>query len=134
MAWPDDVRALRPPIVAAYEETRRTVLEAGIVDRSLKELCARYLDEDPDVLAHADDPERFDERERAALAWTHAVGWDDAQADDALWERLHAGFAEPELVELGYVIAFMLGQSHWLATLASPSAPGRSRRSPPGPG
>jgi alkylhydroperoxidase family enzyme len=100
----------------------------------LKELCARYLDEDPDVVAHADDDERFDERERAALAWTHAVGWDDAQADDALWERLHACFSEPELVELGYVIAFMLGQSHWLATLASPSAPGRSRRSPPAPG
>jgi hypothetical protein len=32
MAWPDDVRALRPPIAAAHEETRRTVLEGGIVD------------------------------------------------------------------------------------------------------
>jgi hypothetical protein len=34
-----------------------------------------------------------------------------------LWDRLHACFTEPELVELGYAIAFMLGQQHWLATL-----------------
>ena len=33
--------------------------------------------------------------------------------------RLRACFTEPELVELGYFIAFTLGQSHWLATLGS---------------
>jgi len=134
MAWPENVRGLRPPIAAAYEDTRRTVLEGGIVDPAVKELCARYLAEDDDVLVHADDPARFGERERAALAWTHAVAWDDAQADDALWARLQACFTEPELVELGYFIAFTLGQSHWLATLGSPAAPGRSSRSPRDPG
>jgi len=110
------------------------VLEGGIVDPAVKELCARYLAEDDDVLVHADDPARFGERERAALAWTHAVAWDDAHADDALWARLRACFTEPELVELGYFIAFTLGQSHWLATLGSPAAPGRSSRSPRDPG
>ncbi len=112
-----DPRAMRPPIAEAYAETVATVLEGGIVDRSLKELCARYLAEDDDVVAHADDPERFDERERAALAAAYAVGWNDVAADDELWERLHANFSEPELVELGYAIAFTLGQQHWLRTL-----------------
>ena len=42
----DAVRARVPAVLAAYAETRATVLEAGIVDRSLKErstagTCAR---------------------------------------------------------------------------------------------
>jgi hypothetical protein len=127
MTSPDDVRALRPPIAAAYEQTRRTVLAGGIVDRAIKDLCARYLAEDDEVVAHSEDPARFDERERAALAWAHAIAWDDARADDDMWARLHASFAEPELVELGYYIAFTLGQQHWLATLGAPGAPGRPR-------
>jgi uncharacterized protein YciW len=113
----DAVRARVPAVLAAYAETRDTVLRAGLVDQALKDLCARYLAEDDDVVAHADDPARFDERQRAALAWAHAVAWNADDADDALWERLHAHFTEPELVELGYVIAFTLGQQHWLATL-----------------
>ena len=112
----DAVRARVPAVLAAYAETHATVLRAGLVDQGLKDLCARYLAEDEDVVAHADDPARFDERERAALAWAHAVAWNADDADDALWERLHAHFTEPELVELGYVIAFTLGQQHWLAT------------------
>ena len=113
----DAVRARVPAVLAAYAETRATVLRAGLVDQGLKDLCARYLAEDDDVVAHADDPTRFDDRERAALAWAHAVAWNADDADDALWERLHTHFTEPELVELGYVIAFTLGQQHWLATL-----------------
>lgn len=113
----DAVRARVPAALAAYAETRATVLEAGIVDRELKALCARYIAEDEDVVTHADDPARFDERERAALAWTHAIAWNSDLADAALWERLHACFTDPELVELGYAIAFSLGQHHWVATL-----------------
>ncbi|MEA2380864.1 MAG: hypothetical protein QOH72_835 [Solirubrobacteraceae bacterium] len=113
----DAVRARVPAALTAYAETRATVLEGGMVDRALKALCARYLAEDDDVVAHADDPARFGARERAALAWTHAIAWNSDAADAALWERLHAAFSEPELVELGYAIAFMLGQRHWLGTL-----------------
>ena len=127
MASSDAIRGLRPPIAAAYDKTRRTVLEGGIVDQAIKDLCARYLAEDDEVVAHSDDPARFDERGRAALAWTHAIAWDDTKADDELWARLHASFTEPELVELGYFIAFMLGQQHWLATLGAPGAPGPPR-------
>ena len=112
-----DPRARVPHVQKVYDETRETVLERGIVvDQELKELCFRYLEEDEDVLAHHDDPERYSERERAALAWTHAIAWNSDDADDALWSRLHAAFTEPELVELGYTVAFKLGQLHFEQT------------------
>jgi hypothetical protein len=113
----DAIRARVPAALAAYAETKATVLEGGLVDADLKRLCARYLAEDEDVVTRADDPARYDDRERAALAWTHAIAWNSDLADEQLWERLHAHFTEPELVELGYAIAFTLGQQHWLGTL-----------------
>jgi alkylhydroperoxidase family enzyme len=105
----DDARALVPDALSAHELTRATVLDAGIVDRELKHLCERSL-------AGGDIAPR-DERERAALDWAYAVAWDADTADDALWQRLHAHFSDPELVELGYAIAYMLGQQHWIRTL-----------------
>jgi alkylhydroperoxidase family enzyme len=112
----DALRGRAPHVLEAYRETRETVLESAVVERELKELCARYLADDEDVVGHADDPAYFAERERTALAWADAIAWDSGRADDALWRRLHAAFTEPELVELGYSIAFMLGQQHWLQT------------------
>lgn len=114
----DELRAIAPHVLQVYEETRRTVLSAGIVEPELKALCVRYLAEDPDVMDHAQDPERFDERQRAALAWADAIAWDGDRANDALWARLQSAFTEPELVELGYSIAIELGQRHWLSTHA----------------
>jgi hypothetical protein len=113
----DAIRRRAPHVLEVYEQTRDTVLESGIVEPELKELCARYLAEDDEVVAHATDLERYDERQRAALAWADAIGWNSDRADDALWGRLHSAFTEPELVELGYSIAIALGQQHWLATL-----------------
>ncbi len=112
----DAIRARAPHVLEVYTETRETVLESGIVERELKDLCARYLAEDPEVVAHADDPDRYDERQRAALSWADTIAWNSERADDALWQRLHGAFSEPELVELGYCVALMLGQQHWLAT------------------
>ena len=43
--------------------------------------------------------------------------WDSAIADDALWERLYAGFTNEELVELGFFIGLTLGQQRWIKTL-----------------
>jgi alkylhydroperoxidase family enzyme len=103
--------AALPELRATYAETRATVLESGLVDDRIKELCSRYLADEPDVRG-------ADEREDTALQWARAVAWDSEAADDELWERLHAHFSEPELVELGYFIAFTLGQQHWLGTLA----------------
>jgi hypothetical protein len=111
----DAIRACAPHVLSVYEETRETVLEGGIVEREIKGLCARYLAEDPETLAAVEN-ERLTERERAALAWVDAIAWNAEAADDELWGRLHREFTEPELVELGYSIAIILGQQHWLAT------------------
>jgi alkylhydroperoxidase family enzyme len=113
VAGTDAIRARVPAALDCYAETRATVLEGGIVERSLKELCARYLADDPEAAAF----ESFHGRERAALEWTHAIAYDSDKADDELWGRLHEQFSEPELVELGYYVALVLGQTHWLRTL-----------------
>jgi hypothetical protein len=112
----DAIRARAPHVMSVYQETRETVLEAGLVERDLKALCARFLAGDDAVVAAMGDDERYDARQRVALAWADAIAWDSTRADDALWRRLHEAFSEPELVELGYCIAIMLGQQHWLAT------------------
>jgi hypothetical protein len=111
----DPIRARAQHVLSVYQETRETVLEGGIVEREIKVLCARFLAEDGEALAALDD-ERLSERERAALAWADAIAWHSEAADDQLWRRLHGAFTEPELVELGYSIAIILGQQHWLAT------------------
>ena len=113
----DRIRKRAPHVWSVYQETRETVLEAGIVERELKDLCARYLAEDAAVLAAVDDHNGYDERQRAALAWADAIAGRSEDDDDALWRRLHGAFTEPELVELGYTIAITLGQQHWLTTL-----------------
>jgi alkylhydroperoxidase family enzyme len=64
------------------------------------------------------DSSLFDEREKAALAWTRAIVWDSALADDSLWATLHEHFSEEELVELGFFVALTLGQQRWIKTLA----------------
>jgi hypothetical protein len=116
----DEVRARVPPVLEAWEFMRDNVLRGGIVDSELKRLCFRYLAEDPDVM----DFDRFDGRTRVALEWAHAIAWDSDGADDELWQRLHAEFTDPELVELGCAIGFALGQQHWERTLGLPPTAG----------
>jgi alkylhydroperoxidase family enzyme len=112
----DEIRARIPAVLESFAFIRDNVLEAGIVDHPLKELCFRYLAEDPEVM----NLSRFGGRERAALEWAHAIAWDSEAADDALWERLHALFSEEELVDLGCAIGFELGQQHWRGTVGLP--------------
>ncbi|MCW2978126.1 MAG: hypothetical protein JWM06_3407 [Actinomycetia bacterium] len=109
----DEIRSRVPAVLDAWEYMRDNVLREGIVEPDLKELCFRFLAEDPDTM----DFVRFSEREQLALRWAQAIGWDADLADDALWERLHAEFTEPELVELGCAIGFELGQQHFRGTL-----------------
>lgn len=117
----EEIRARVPAALAAYEFVRDNVLLGGLVDGNLKHLCFRYL-ADPDGV----DVESFDGRERVALEWARAIAWDSDLADDALWERLHALFSEPELVELGCAIGFALGQQHWERTVGLPAQTGLS--------
>lgn len=106
--------------LAAHEQTWGPVFgEASLLDPAITDLCARYLAQEEDVVAHATDPERFDERQRAALAWALVIGWDPDSADDALFDRLRAHFSNPQLVELGTFIGITLGQRNWLKTLST---------------
>lgn len=105
-----------PDLQRCHVERRATVLDSGLLEDELMEACRGYVAQDDDVLAH-DDAERFSERTRAALAWTHASLWDPAAAGDALWERLHASFTEAELVQLFYYVQWEIGNRAWLATL-----------------
>jgi alkylhydroperoxidase family enzyme len=106
----DEIRARVPGVELTYAYIRDNVLTAGIVDRELKDLCFRFV-------AGEVDPADYEGRERAALDWAHAIVWDSERSDDGLWERLHAHFSEPELVELGCSIGFELGQQHFVRTL-----------------
>ena len=108
-----DPRALHSGVGQTYDYIRENVLERGVVDQSLKELCFRYVEQDPEVM----EIERFEGRERLALEWTHAIVWDADKADDALWERLREQFSDAELVDLGCAVGFQLGQRHFMRTL-----------------
>jgi hypothetical protein len=110
------IRARVPDVLRTYRSTRANVLEGGSVEPAIKELCARYFAGDEDLVDRG-EAEAFSERERAALGWAEAIAWDPELADDDLWERLHANFTEPELVELGYYMAIVYGQLRWLRTL-----------------
>jgi hypothetical protein len=100
---------------AHVPEILRTFCETWGTQRSPQ---TRNLGErDYDELLDFRNSARYDDRQKAALAWTDVILWDPNSADDALWQQLHAHFTEPELVELGYFIALTLGQQRWLATL-----------------
>ena len=113
----DEIRSRVPAAQDAFVYTRDNVLRGGIVDSGLKELCFRYLADDPDV----SDFSRFDGRERAALEWAHSIAWDSDRADDELWARLRELFTDDQLVELGCAIGFELGQQHWRGTVGLPA-------------
>jgi hypothetical protein len=113
----DEIRALVPAALQSWRYIRENVLEHGVVDQGVKELCYRYLAEDPAVMDFA----RFGERDRTALEWADAIAYDSDRAGDELWARLHRHFSEAELVDLGCAIGFELGQQHWRRTVGLPA-------------
>jgi alkylhydroperoxidase family enzyme len=106
--------ALHEGAAETWAFIEQNVLEAGLVDEDLKQLCFAYV-ADPDAV----EVEGYAGRERAALDWAHAIVWDADAAGDELWTRLHEQFAETELVELGCAIGFELGRRHFLRTLGA---------------
>ena len=110
---PDTVRGRVPAVLASWEFMRDRVLQGGLLEPELKQLCFRFLAQDDDVMDFA----RFTQREQLALRWAQAIAWDADLADDELWTALQAEFSEPELVELGCSIGFAMGQQHWERTL-----------------
>jgi hypothetical protein len=59
---------------------------------------------------------RYNERQKAALAYAEAITW-HTPTDDAFWERMYRHYNEAELVELGCMIGLTLGQQSWLRLL-----------------
>lgn len=112
----DEIRATVPAALESWRYIRENVLERGVVDQRLKDLCFRYLAEDPEVteLGH------YSDRERTALEWADAIAYDSDRATDELWIRLKRQFTEEELVDLGCAIGFELGQQHWRRTVGLP--------------
>ena len=133
------IRAHVPAVFWSFANTWRQVFHEGVLDHSIKELCRVYVsrsvkceycgnqrsiksaqagltEDDYLDLLKFEQSKRYGAREKAALAYTDAIVW-DLETDDGLWERLHAHFTEPEIVELGYFVAVTMGQQRWLRTL-----------------
>jgi alkylhydroperoxidase family enzyme len=133
------VRAHVPAVFWSFANTWRDVFHQGVADHRIKELCRIYVshsvrcefcgnqrsikarnsgvvEEDYKDLLNFERSSRYDERQKAALAYAEAITW-DLETDDAFWARLKAHFSEPELVEIGYFVAITMGQQRWLRTL-----------------
>jgi alkylhydroperoxidase family enzyme len=84
--------------------------------RSIKAAKQGIVEDDYRDLINFESSSRYDERQKAALAYAEAITW-DLPVDDKFWARLHKHFSEPELVEIGYFVALTMGQQRWLRTL-----------------
>ena len=133
------VRAHVPGAFWAFANAWRDIFKNGVCEHAIKELCRLYvsrsvqcdycgnqrsikaaasgvMEEDVKDLLNFEKSARYDERQKAALAYAEAITW-RLQTDDAFWERMHRHFGEPELVELGCFIALTMGQQSWLRLL-----------------
>jgi alkylhydroperoxidase family enzyme len=133
------VRAHVPAVFWSFANSWRSVFKDGVADHNIKELCRIYvsrsvkceycgnqrsvksaraglLEDDYRDLIDFEKSTRYDERQKAALAYAEAITW-DLPTDDKFWARLHRHFSEPELVEIGYFVALTMGQQRWLRTL-----------------
>jgi alkylhydroperoxidase family enzyme len=133
------VRAHAPNAFWAFADSWQAIFHSGICDHSVKELARVYisrtvkcefcgnqrsvkattaglLEQQYDDLLNFESSPRFDERQKAALAYAEAIAW-RLDTDDAFWQRLRRHFSEPELVELGCFVALTFGQQSWLRLL-----------------
>lgn len=133
------IRAHVPAAFWFFANGWQDLFRDGVVDHPIKELCRVYVSRTVkceycgnqrsergaslglvegqyDELLSFEDSSRFDERQKAALAYAEAIVW-RLETDDAFWERLHRHFSEPELVELGCMIGLTFGQQSWLRLL-----------------
>jgi AhpD family alkylhydroperoxidase len=133
------VRAHAPNAFWAFADSWQAIFHGGVLDHPVKELCRVYvsrtvkcefcgnqrsvkattaglLEQQYDELLDFESSDRYDERQKAALAYAEAIAW-RLDVDDAFWERLHRHFTEPELVELGCFIALTFGQQSWIRLL-----------------
>jgi alkylhydroperoxidase family enzyme len=133
------IRAHVPAAFWFFANSWRDLFREGIVDHDIKELCRVYvsrsvkceycgnqrsekgrtlgLDEGQyDDLLNFESSTKYDDRQKAALAYTEAITW-HLDTDDLFWERMHLHFTEAELVELGCFVGLTMGQQSWLRML-----------------
>lgn len=133
------IRAHVPACFWSFANSWRDIFKNGVCDHSIKELCRVYVSRSVnceycgnqrsikaageglkeaqyDDLLNFEKSIRYDERQKAALAYAEAITW-RLGTDDAFWNRLYKYFSEPELVELGCFIALTMGQQSWLRLL-----------------
>lgn len=134
------VRAHVPACFWFFANAWNDIYRNGILDHAIKELCRLYVsrsvqceycgnqrsvkataagavrEEQVLDLLNFESSARYDERQKAALAYAEAICW-HLEADDAFWDRLNRHFTEAELVELGCMIGLTLGQQSWLRLL-----------------
>lgn len=131
------IRAHVPELLKTFTAAWMTSFANGVLDHGIKELCRVYVSKTVDcgycagqrsMAAGADEShyedllryaqsDRYTDREKTALAYADAVVWDSNLADDRLWDSLRRHFTEPEIVELGFFVAFTSGQQRWIKTL-----------------
>lgn len=136
------VRAHVPAAFWFFADSWKALFREGIVDHAIKDLCRVYIsrtvkceycgnqrsekalkagleEAQYDDLLNFESSEKYDDRQKAALAYAQAIAWGPGPEDEleALWERLHQHFTEPELVELGCAIGLTLGQQSWIRLL-----------------
>ena len=133
------VRAHVPACFWFFADSWNNIFRNGILAHEVKELCRLYVsrsvvcefcgnqrsvkgqnagvsEAQVDELINFEKSEKYDDRQKAALAYAEAIVW-RLPTSDALWERLHKHFSEQELVELGCAIGLTLGQQSWLRLL-----------------
>ena len=133
------IRAHVPAVFWSFANSWRDVFHTGVADHAIKELCRLYvsrsvlcefcgnqrsikaagagvIEDHVRDLLNFEKSTKYNEREKAALAYAEAITW-HLETDDAFWERLHRHFTEPELVEVGCFIALTMGQQSWLRLL-----------------
>jgi alkylhydroperoxidase family enzyme len=133
------VRAHVPKAFWFFANGWRDLFREGVLDHDVKELCRVYVSRSVkceycgnqrseqgrklgltegkyDELLNFESSEQYEERQKAALAYTEAIVW-HLETDDDFWERMYANFTEPELVELGCFIGLTMGQQSWLRLL-----------------
>ena len=134
------VRAHVPACFWFFANSWRDIYRDGILDHAIKELCRLYvsrsvqceycgnqrsvkatnagaiIEEQVLDLLDFEKSARYDDRQKAALAYAEAICW-HLDTDDAFWDRLYRHFTAAELVELGCMIGLTLGQQSWLRLL-----------------
>lgn len=133
------IRARVPGVFWAFQNAWETVFKTGVADHNIKELCRVYvsksvdckycgnqrssfspserlLEEDYNELLNFEKSTSFDDRTKAALAFTEAITW-DLSTDDIFWERLYSHFTEEEIIEIGFFVGLTMGQQRFNRTL-----------------